>query len=110
MWMQKFGHAVRGVKVAVRSEKCFVVHLFVTLVVVLAGFVSKISPTSWCLLTLCIVVVLAAEMFNTAIERVCREITRENNPQIRDALDMSAGAVLLVAMGAAIVGLVILGC
>jgi diacylglycerol kinase len=108
MWMQKFAHAVRGIKIAVRNESSLRVHWLVTMGVILIGMMLDLSATSWCLLTLCIVVVLMAEMFNTAIERVCRVITQEQNHQIRDALDISAGAVLLVTVGAVIVGISVL--
>ena len=109
LWIRKLSDAARGMKIAVRGEISFFVHLFVTTVVVLAGAVLGIALVTWCLLTLCISLVLVAEMFNTAIERVCRAITRENNPQIRDALDMCAGAVLLASVGAVIVGMLVLG-
>jgi diacylglycerol kinase len=108
IWSQKFGHAVRGVKIAIRNESSLRVHWLVTIGVVLTGMMLELTSTSWCLLTLCIVVVLMAEMFNTAIERVCQVITQEQNHQIRDALDISAGAVLLVAVGAVIVGILVL--
>ena len=108
IWSQKFGHAVRGVKIAIRNESSLRVHWLVTMGVILTGMMLELTSTSWCLLTLCIVVVLMAEMFNTAIERVCQVITQEQNHQIRDALDISAGAVLLVAVGAVIVGILVL--
>lgn len=108
-WHKKFARAARGVKVAVRGESSFFVHLFAAIAVLLAAAVLGISVAEWCLLTLCITIVLVAEVFNTAIERLTRTITRETNPEIRDALDMSAGAVLLAAVGAAIVGLLLLG-
>jgi diacylglycerol kinase len=108
IWSQKFGHAVRGVKIAIRNESSLRVHWLVTIGVILTGMMLELTSTSWCLLTLCIVVVLMAEMFNTAIERVCQVITQEQNHQIRDALDISAGAVLLVAVGAVIVGILVL--
>jgi len=109
MWMQKFANAARGIKIAVRGESSFFVHLFATTVVVLAGAALGISRVSWCLLTLCIAVVLVAEMFNTAIERLSRVVTEEPNPRVRDVLDVCAGAVLLAAIGAALVGILLLG-
>ena len=108
VWSQKFAHAVRGVKIAVRNESSLRVHWLVTMGVILTGIILDLTSTSWCLLILCIVVVLMAEMFNTAIERVCQVVTREHNHQIRDALDISAGAVLLVVVGAVIVGILVL--
>ncbi len=92
-----------------RGEISFFAHLFATTVVVLAGVVLDISQTDWCLLTLCIAVVLVAEMFNTAIERLGRVMTEEHDPRIRDVLDVCAGAVLLASGAAAIVGMILLG-
>ena len=63
----------------------------------------------WCVLVLCIAVVLAAELFNCALERMGRAITRDYDEQLRDALDMAAAAVLVAALGAAVVGTLILG-
>ena len=109
MWIRKFGNAARGIKVAVRGEISFFVHLFATTMVILAAAVLGISLTGWCLLILCIALVLVAEMFNTAIERLSRVLTEEHDPGIRDVLDVGAGAVLLATAGAAVVGLVLLG-
>jgi diacylglycerol kinase len=51
--------------------------------------------------------VLAAELFNSALEHLAKAITREHNEHLRIGLDISAGAVLIVSLGAASVGLVI---
>ena len=58
---------------------------------------------------LCIAGVFAAELLNTALERLARSITREYRADIRDALDMASAAVLAAACGAAIVGALVLG-
>lgn len=108
-WVQKFRDAARGVKIAVRGESSFFVHLFVTATVILAAGVYERSPTEWCLLVLCITVVLAAETFNTAIEHLARAVSIETRPELRDALDIASGAVLLAAIGAATVGLIVFG-
>jgi diacylglycerol kinase len=72
-------------------------------VAVAAGFLH-VSLLEACVLCLCVGLVLAAEMFNTAIEFLSREITREERPGIAAALDVASGAVLTVAIAAAIVG------
>lgn len=107
-WIRKFGDAARGVKVAVRGDASFFVHLFMAAVVVTVASILGVSVTRWCLLVMCITIVLAAEMFNTSIERLARSITREQHPEIRDALDVASGAVLVTSAGAAIVGLLLL--
>ena len=53
---------------------------------------------------------MAAELFNSAIERLAREVDREHNPNVGVALDIASGAVLVAAVGAAIVGSLIFGC
>lgn len=108
-WPQKFTDAIRGVKVAVRAEVSFYVHLLVTALVVITGITLGLSKLSWCVLAICITGVLTAELFNTAIERLAKAITEETNPHIRDALDMASGAVLVGAVGASAIGLFVLG-
>jgi len=108
-WVRRFGNACRGIKLAIRAEASFFIHLFVTVIVVLAGGVLGISRIEWCLVMLCVAAVLSAELINTAIERLAKAITQEINRDIRDALDMASGAVLVVALAAAGVGIVVLG-
>ena len=108
-WPEKFRRAVRGLAWGLRTERNFYVHLTAATAVVGAAIVLGASRLEWCALVLCISVVLGAELFNTAIERLARAVTRDHNEQVRDALDTSSGAVLLVAIGAAVVGLLVLG-
>ncbi len=108
-WAQRFRWAGRGVCRAVRSEANFKIHLPVGAGVLLLAALLRVGPTGWCLLVLCIATVLAAELFNTAIEHLARAITRDPDDEIRRALDTSAGAVLVSSIGAAIVGALVLG-
>ncbi len=108
-WLLKFGNALRGIKVAVRAEVSFFVHLFVTAIVVVTGLQLGISRVEWCLLVLSIAGVITAELCNTAIERLARAITLKQDKTIRDALDIAGGAVLAASLGAAVVGLFVLG-
>ena len=106
-WAAKFRDAGRGIGFAVRSEKSFVVHAFATSCVIAAAVTFRVSPTEWAVLLVCIASVVAAECFNSAIESLARAITRETNPEIGQALDMAAGAVLLISLGVAGAGLAI---
>jgi diacylglycerol kinase len=108
-WPGKFRRAVRGLAWGLRMERNFNVHLTAAASVVGAAIVLGANRLEWCVLVLCITVVLGAELFNTAIEQLARAITRDHNEQLRDALDTSSGAVLLTAIGAAVVGLLVLG-
>lgn len=107
-WTKMFADAFRGLKVAVRGEINFFVHLFIAMVAGVAGGIIGMSDERWCIYILCVTVVLAAELFNTAIEHLARAVTREENPEVRNALDIASGAVLLAAIGAACVGVLMI--
>jgi diacylglycerol kinase len=108
-WGRMFADALRGMKVAFRSEINFFVHLFIAVIAGVAGGIVKLTDEQWCIYILCVAVVLSAELFNTAIERLARAVTREEHPEVRDALDIASGAVLVAALGAAVVGVLMIG-
>jgi len=107
-WTAKFAAAFRGLIVGTRGESSFYIHGFFTLAVVIAAAVLGVSRLEWGLLILCITIVLVAEMFNSAIERLAQTLDPEPHPQVADALDVASAAVLLAAVGAAIVGVIVL--
>jgi diacylglycerol kinase len=107
-WARMFADAARGVKVAVRGEVNFFLHLFIAAIAGVAGGVIRLTDDQWCIYILCVAVVLAAEMFNTAIEHLARAVTRDEHPEIRDALDIASGAVLVAAIGASSVGVLMI--
>ncbi len=106
-WASAFRRAARGVAWGVRSQRNFKVHLPIAIAVVIAAAVLGATLVEWCLLLLAIAIVLAAELFNTAIEHLARAVTREQHEELRNALDTASGAVLLASAGAAAVGAVI---
>lgn len=108
-WRRKFHHAFRGQKLGVRGESSFFVHFFAAAMVGVAAATLGADRHEWCLLLLCIAVVLTAEMFNSSIERLAKAIDLNYNAYLRDALDIAAGAVLTTALGAAAVGVIVLG-
>ncbi len=108
-WNDKFACAFRGLREGVRGGTSFVAHFFIAIVVIAAAAATRMRPVEWCVLLLCITVVFAAELFNTALEAMARAVTRETNPHIRDALDIAAAAVLTVAAGSVVVGVVLFG-
>jgi diacylglycerol kinase len=108
-WRDKFRDAFGGLWLAVRSERSFIVHLPMAAAVVVCGALVRVSLVEACVLGLCITIVLTAEIFNTALEYLSREITRERRPGIAAALRLASGAVLMAAIGAAAIGAVVLG-
>ena len=77
------------------------------LLVVAAGILLKVNLHEWCLLTLCMAGVLAAEMFNSALESMAKAITGELDPHLGDSLDIAAAAVLIASIGASVVGAIV---
>lgn len=106
-WRQKFGHAFRGLRRALRTQHSFAVHLAVAAAVVVAAAVLQVSATGWALLTLAIGLVLVAETFNTAVESLARAVDTRFHPRLRDALDIASAAVLLAAGTAVVIGLIV---
>lgn len=108
-WKDKFGDAFRGLKLGVRGHSSFFVHFFLTAIVLLAGIILGCELEHWCLLLLCIGLVLTAELFNSAIEVLFRGLDEETKARSWQALDIAAGAVLLASITAAVVGILVLG-
>jgi diacylglycerol kinase len=103
-WRDKFRDAFRGLWLAIRLERSFAVHLPMAAAVLIAGIALRVSLSEACILAVCVTLVLAAEMFNTAIERLARAIDHEYNADLAAALDIASGAVLTTAIGAALIG------
>jgi len=108
-WRRKFVYAFRGIAVGVRGERSFVVHFVAALAVVLAAWWLGCTLAEWCVLSLAIGGVLTAELFNSALERLAGAITSEEDPHVRDALDIAAGAVLLASATSVAVGVLVFG-
>ena len=66
--------------------------------------VMQMPRVEWCVLLVCIAMVLAAETFNSALELLAKAITDEHDPRLADALDIGSAAVLVASIGAALVG------
>lgn len=105
---RKFAHALRGLGVAVAGRNGFAYHGAATLVVAAVSLQAGVSPAEWLMITLCVTLVVAAELANTAVEHLAKAVTTERRPEVRDALDVAAGAVLAACLGAAVVWLAIL--
>ena len=67
----------------------------------------NISTVEWCIVLLCFAMVLAAEAFNTAIERLVNLVSPDYHTLAGDVKDIAAGAVLICAIAAAIIGVIV---
>jgi diacylglycerol kinase len=108
-WSQKFRDAFRGLKFGIRGHSSFFVHFFFAALVIAAAIALRCSLEQWCLLLLCIGVVLTAELFNSAIETLHRGFDEATKQQTWRSLDIAAGAVLMASITSAIIGMLVLG-
>jgi diacylglycerol kinase len=99
--------ALSGVRFALLTQKNMWIHLVATGIVVIMGFWFGISLTEWTLLTLTISIVFVAETVNTAIEKLSDCITTDYDKNIGVVKDVAAGAVLLAAIFAVVIGLLV---
>lgn len=105
--IQSFGFAFQGIGAVIRKERNFKIHMTMAVMVVLAGIVCRISVTEWCICLILFALVMSLEMVNTSIEAVVDLVTEERKPLAKLAKDTAAGAVLISAILAAIIGLII---
>ena len=78
--IRSFGYAWKGIRQCVGKEQNLSFHLITTAVVIAAGFFFGITRTEWIVIILCIGVVIAAELFNTAIEKLVDLVSPERHP------------------------------
>lgn len=106
-FFKSFSYAFRGIWEVFRREQNFMVHTLAATVALLLGWFFRISLWEWCFLIVVIALVLAAEMANTAIERLSDVAEPHKNETIRVVKDVAAGMVLICAIGALAVGIII---
>lgn len=104
---KSFGYAFQGIFTCIRKERNMKIHCMVAALVVIAGLILGISVTEWCICLGLFGMVMALELVNTAVEAVVDLVTEERHPLAKIAKDTAAGAVLIAAIMAAIVGLII---
>ena len=105
--IQSFGYAIRGIRYVFGTEANMKIHIAISILVIICGIVFAISLTEWIFCLLCIGMVVAAEMLNTAIENVVDLASPEQHPLAGKAKDIAAGAVLICAIVSVVIGLLI---
>ena len=105
--IKSFGYAFKGIASLLKKEHNAWIHCLAIVVVTGAGFYFGITPTEWCMVVICFGMVLAAEGFNTAIERLVGLVSPDFHPIAGDVKDVAAGAVLVCAIASAVVGVIV---
>jgi diacylglycerol kinase (ATP) len=105
--INSFGFAFKGLWQLFRYEANAQIHLIAMVVVCFTGLYFKITPTEWALVAIAIGMVVAAEAFNSAIEKVTDSIYKEKNETAGKIKDLAAGGVLFCALIAIVIAVLV---
>jgi len=107
-WWQSFKNAINGLIFAFKTQRNFKVHLVISILVLIFSLWLSISLEKFLFLLLAIFLGLTVEMANTAFEKTLDAVNGNYDPKIKIAKDVAAGMMFLMAVGLALVGLLIL--
>jgi diacylglycerol kinase len=109
-WLQRarsFGFAFDGIRTFFKTQHNAIIHAVATIAVVVTGLSLHLAATEWLFITIVTGMVWAAELFNTAIEKLCDMVSPQRNPTIKFIKDVAAAAVLVTAIAAVVTGCII---
>ena len=107
--LRSFRFAGQGIVDLFRYENNAKVHLLIAGLVIPVGLWLRLTRVEWAVVLTQIGLVWAAEAINTALEKLCDFVSPGLHPQIKAIKDMASGAVLILAIGAVVVGVIVLG-
>jgi len=107
--IRAFGHAFRGWWHVLKTQHNAWIHSVVATLIIIVGLWLELPARDWAVLVLTIAMVFTAEFINTAIEAVVDLASPVHHPLAKVGKDVGAGAVLIAALAAALIGLLILG-
>ena len=105
--INSFKYAFKGIGSSLKSERNMKIHFAMMALVIIAGILLNISMWEWIICFILFGLVISLEMVNTAIEIVVDMVSPEYNLKAGHVKDIAAGAVLVNAIVAFIVGLLI---
>lgn len=105
--LKSFKFAFNGIRLLITQEHNAWIHCFITICVLFIGSAVGLSTMEWIAIIFAIGTVFAAEAINSSIEALADLVSPDYNEAIKRTKDLAAGAVLLLAISAAAVGLII---
>lgn len=102
-----FGYAWQGLIIFFRNEIHARIHLVVTLIVLTLGWVVELAPMEWVAVIISIGLVVQAEIWNTAIEKLSNIVQPERDPRIKVVKDLAASGVLWCTVCAIVIGMIV---
>jgi len=107
-WIKSTNHAIEGILHAAKTQRHMRYHFFTAILILIVSFSIGISWAEVVILITLSIIVLSVEMLNSALETITDILFREYDEKAKRIKDMAAGAVLITAIGAAVIGFVIL--
>ncbi len=107
-WVDSVNNAIEGILYALKTQRHLRCHFYLAVTVFILSHILGVGRTDFLIISIAVILVLLAEMINTAIEYVVDMISPEHSEKARIAKDVSAGAVFITAFGAAVLGYIIL--
>ncbi len=104
---KSFQYAFEGILTCIKKERNIKIHLIMMLLVIICGFIFHLTKIEWMICILLFGLVISLEILNTAIEAIVDLCSPDYHPLAKVAKDCGAGAVLVSAIAAAIIGLMI---
>lgn len=106
-FIKSFKYAFEGLILAIKPERNLKIHFVMMVLVIIFGFIFKISNIEWMICIILFGLVISCELINTAIEQVVDIVLPNKDDRAKRAKDISASAVLVSAISSAIIGLII---
>lgn len=106
-FIQSLKFALNGIKIATRYNRNIRIHLIIAVLVFLSCFLLKMTTSDVAIISMIILLVISAEIINTAIEEIVDLVTKDYREEAKIAKDVSAAMVLIVSTGSIAVGLLI---
>ena len=108
--LESISNAVHGLKLALFSQRNFVIEVIISFIVLTLAILLKFTVTDICIVIIMITIVLVCELLNSVIEFTLDAVYKNNYSRLVEmAKDMSAGMVLLVAIISVILGSLLYG-
>jgi len=107
-WIKSANHAIEGILHASKTQRHMRYHLYTAVIILLLSFSVGVSWEEFTALVVLSIMVISIEMINTAIESITDVLFKDYDPRAKAIKDIAAGAVLITAMGAVVIGYIIL--
>ncbi len=105
--IKSFKYAFNGIKEAIKTQHNLQIHIVAMILTIFCGIFVKINQTEWLMLIIIFAIVIAMEIINSAVELLTDLVSPQHNIKAGKVKDMSAGAVLISAIAAFIIGIII---